>query len=61
MLGMKNHFYISDSIKISKVDIMGVACFYNVSHDKTNKTQISWASPKSDQSLRCLHEESLGP
>ena len=37
-------------------------------HDKTNKgsvrpakTQISWASAQSDQSLRCPHEESLGP
>ena len=37
-------------------------------HDKTNKvsgrpakTRISWASAQSDQSLRCLHEESLGP
>ena len=26
MLGMKNHFDISDSIKICEVDIAGVAC-----------------------------------
>ena len=25
------------------------------------KTQIAWASTHSDQSLRCPHEESLGP
>ena len=37
-------------------------------HDKTNKmtvrpakTQISLVSVQSDQSLRCPHEESLGP
>ena len=26
MLGMKNHFDISDSIEIREVDIVGVAC-----------------------------------
>ena len=26
MLGMRNHFDISDSIEISEVDIAGVAC-----------------------------------
>ena len=26
MLGMKNHFDISDSIKLREVDIAGVAC-----------------------------------
>ena len=25
------------------------------------KTQITWATAQSDQSLRCPHEESLGP
>ena len=37
-------------------------------HDKTNKMayapsedRSTWASAQSDQSLRCLHEESLGP
>ena len=34
MLGMKNHFDISDSIEIREVDIAGVACtftsFYEV-------------------------------
>ena len=41
---------------------------YEPQHDKTNKmsvspakTQISLASDQSDQSLRCPHEESLGP
>ena len=41
---------------------------YEPRYDKTNKmamrsakTQISWASAQSDQSLRCPHEESLGP
>ena len=41
---------------------------YEPPHDKTNnvtvrpaKTQISLASAQSDQSLRCPHEESLGP
>ena len=28
MLGMKNHFDISDSIKIREVDIAGVACIF---------------------------------
>ena len=36
-------------------------------HDKTNKVSVrpaetdAWASAQSDQSLRCPHEESLGP
>ena len=36
-------------------------------HDKTNdmcaqrRLGSAWASAQSDQSLRCLHEESLGP
>ena len=29
MLGMKNHFDISDSIEIREVDIAGVACIFN--------------------------------
>ena len=29
MLGMKNHFDISDSIEIREVDIAGVACMYS--------------------------------
>ena len=40
---------------------------YEPRHDKTNKatvcpakTQITWASAQSDQSLHCPHEESLG-
>ena len=28
MLGMKNHFDISDGIEIREVDIAGVACTY---------------------------------
>ena len=28
MLGMKNHFDISDIIEIREVDIAGVACIY---------------------------------
>ena len=28
MLGIKNHFDISDSIEIREVDIAGVACIY---------------------------------
>ena len=28
MMGMKNHFDISDSIEICEVDIAGVACIY---------------------------------
>ena len=28
MLGMKNHFDISDSIEIREVDIAGVACIH---------------------------------
>ena len=31
MLGMKNHFDISDSIEIREVDIAGVACIDNFS------------------------------
>ena len=41
---------------------------YEPRHDKTNKmnvrpvkTQIAWASAQFDQSLRCLHKDSLGP
>ena len=41
---------------------------YESPHDKTNKmavrpakTQIIWPSAQSDQSLRCPHEESMGP
>ena len=42
---------------------------YEPPHDKTNKirplrpakTPISLASAQSDQSLRCPHEETLGP
>ena len=41
---------------------------YEPPHDKTNnvavrpaKTQISLGIHQSDQSLRCPHEESLGP
>ena len=38
-------------------------------HDKTNKmncapsedSRLAWASAQSDQSLRCPHEERLGP
>ena len=30
MLGMKNHFDISDSIEIREVDIAGVACTCNL-------------------------------
>ena len=30
-------------------------------HDKTNKMSVHPASAHSDQSLRCQHEESLGP
>ena len=36
-------------------------------HDKTNgmciqrRLRSAWASAQSDQSLRCSHEESLGP
>ena len=30
MLGMKNHFDISDSIEIPEVDIAGVACICKV-------------------------------
>ena len=39
MLGMKNHFGISDSIEISEVDIAGVACIYKNStkYNKCNK------------------------
>ena len=43
-------------------------CTFDPHHDKTSKIsvrpakiQISWASAQSDQSLRCPHEESLGP
>ena len=36
MLGMKNHFDISDSIEIREVDIAGVACILN-----RIKTQIN--------------------
>ena len=32
MLGMKNHFDISDSIEIGEVDIAGVACNPYLSH-----------------------------
>ena len=31
MFGMKNHFDISDSIEIRKVDIVGVTCIINSS------------------------------
>ena len=43
---------------------------YNMSRDKTKPTKwvcaqqrlrSAWASAQSDQSLRCLHEETLGP
>ena len=41
---------------------------YELGHDKTNKMAVSpaktrsvWASAQSDQSLRCPHEEALGP
>ena len=47
MLGMKNHFDISDSIEIREVDIAGVACIFN--------------DTQSDQSLHCPYEESWGP
>ena len=30
MLGMKNHFDISDSIEIREVDIVGVACIVRI-------------------------------
>ena len=30
-------------------------------HDKSNKITVRPASAQSDQSLHCLHEESLGP
>ena len=48
-----------------------MSCLFESRHDKTNKmcvlpakTQMirsAWASAQSDQSLRCLHEETLGP
>ena len=41
---------------------------YGPRHDKTNKMVVrparlrsAWASAQSDQSLRCPHEESMGP
>ena len=37
MLGMKNHFDISDSIQICEVDIAGVACISNLPYDLYDK------------------------
>ena len=34
---------------------------YEPQHDKTNKITVRPAKTQSDQSLRCPHEESLGP
>ena len=49
---------------ITSIGTMNVEAQY----DKTNKmsvrpakTQITWASAQSDQSLRCPHEETLDP
>ena len=52
----------------SETEPMWNMCAYETRHDKTNKVSgaqrrlsSAWASAQSDQSLRCLHEESLGP
>ena len=47
---------------------LGISSF-EPPHDKTNKmtfapsedSESAWASAQSDQSLRCPHEETLGP
>ena len=36
-------------------------CIFEPRYDKTNKMVARPAKTQSDQSLRCPHEESLGP
>ena len=40
MLGMKNHFNISDSIEIREVDIAGVACIATLYYDMPTEKVI---------------------
>ena len=40
MLGMKNHFDISDSIEICEVDIAGVACIFGISDELQHMASI---------------------
>ena len=46
------------------IDTSRIRVLYNLSHLMTKQTmwlRSAWASTQSDQSLRCPHEESLGP
>ena len=38
MLEMKNHFDVSGSIEIRKVDIVGVACTFSISQSQMKKS-----------------------
>ena len=46
----------------NKIDLVSHVTLFEPPHDKTNKMVVRPAAPaQSDQSLRCLHEETLGP
>ena len=57
--------------KTSIISVFDVYLYVHMSHDKWQNRQngmcaqrrlgSAWASAQSDQSLRCPHEESLGP
>ena len=57
MLGMKNHFGISDSIEIREVDIAGVACTLMIPSfwaDRSVQTVQTQVSSMTIQGLHCL-------
>ena len=56
MLGMKNHFDISDSIEIREVDIAGVACIYVAG---THQNCFTQAIPIGNHTISFCRE--LGP
>ena len=56
------------SSSTNKSEFLKQLYIYEPPHDKTNKMMCAqrrlrsaWASAQSDQSLPCVHEESLGP
>ena len=46
MLGMKNHFDISDSIEIREVDIAGVTCTLHIQYRYNEHKEVSCQKKK---------------
>ena len=60
----KNRLIIASSkqnFQLNRVLMAGQIVIFEPLRDKTNKMTVRPASAQSDRSLRCPHEESLGP